>query len=78
MKEWPLEPERPSSLANLKINIGKADEHIKAALAKKTELDKVSGEAKALETTADTINRHKVGEQIAELSQVATLLILDN
>ena len=78
MKEWPLEPERPSSLANLKINIGKADEHIKAALAKKTELDKVSSEAKSLETTADTINRHKVGEQIAELSQVATLLILDN
>ena len=36
-----MEPERPSSLANLKINIGKADDHIKAALAKKTELDKV-------------------------------------
>ena len=37
----------------------------------------VSAEARALESTADTINRHKVGEQVAELTQVTIDLDLD-
>ena len=61
--------ETPSSLANVKTSIQKVDNHIKAIQMKKTELENFCAESKKMETSADTINRHKISEQALALDQ---------
>ena len=63
------EPERPTSLATVKTSIQRVDLQIKTVASKKGEFDALTSEGKALESTADTINRHKISDELIMCTQ---------
>ena len=62
-----FEPENPASFAGLKTSIQKIDTQIKMTESKKCLFDQFSTEAKKLEQSADSINKHKISEKSNDL-----------
>ena len=64
-----FEPERPSSLANVKTSIQKVDGQLKAVEGRRTDFEAVTAEGKGLEGAGDTINRARISEELLAVNQ---------